>query len=683
VGALKSIVKRLWFGMLGKDPEGVVLVAHSGDPARGEALERLMRELVPDRRIFVVHDEGGSAGALWLHLRRCYAPYRIALCAVLFDGDPRGRALRRALCVLAPRRILAFNANLERHHLSLASPLASLLFLFGVPLDRIFLRPRWLAPWKSDRSVLPTQWHHAGGRGFREGFPRVGIVSPYLPWPPAHGGAVRLWNLLAHAADSYDIVYFGFEDGQKGPEIDRAATLCARLYVAAKPRYREPRWASLAPSEVREFHNRPLERHLRALLARHEVPLLQAEYTQMAAYSPDILVEHDVTQDLLRQVHARQRSLRSRWEWARWVRFENAAVARASRVIVMSEKDRALLPGVRTEVIANGVDLDRFQPSPESAGARLLFIGSFRHFPNVAAYRYLVERIWPKIAARHPEATLRIVAGPNPDYYWREDAPDPRIERLGFVADVKPLYDEANLAIIPTLESAGTNLKALEAMAMARAIVSTPSGVAGLGLVHGDSVWIAADEDEFAEGVLRLLADAELRGRLAASARQLAESRYGWPALAARQVEVWDELHPGAPRLRPMELRDVTSVGEIQMLNHHESAHWDPREYLDHDTWVAECEGEVAAYLAMRQPVPDEAEVLNIAVHPRWKRRGLATRLLARKAAIPGRTVYLEVRASNVPALNLYKKLGFQPCAVRPDYYTCPKESGIVMRLQR
>ena len=62
--------------------------------------------------------------------------------------------------------------------------------------------------------------------------------------------------------------------------------------------------------------------------------------------------------------------------------------------------------------------------------------------------------------------------------------PNSRIRLLEFVADVRPLYAEANLVAVPMLESAGTNLKVLEAMAMRRAVVSTQSGCAGLGLEH-------------------------------------------------------------------------------------------------------------------------------------------------------------------------------------------------------
>ena len=140
-------------------------------------------------------------------------------------------------------------------------------------------------------------------------------------------------------------------------------------------------------------------------------------------------------------------------------------------------------PAVPTTVIENGVDLERFQPDAEQSGQRLLFIGSFRHFPNVAAYRFFTERVWPLLRDKFPQMCLTVVCGPDHLTYWRaftdspEPAPDPRIRLLGFVADVRPLYVEANLVLVPTTVSAGTNVKVLEAMAMQRAVVSTTFGL--------------------------------------------------------------------------------------------------------------------------------------------------------------------------------------------------------------
>jgi glycosyltransferase involved in cell wall biosynthesis len=120
-----------------------------------------------------------------------------------------------------------------------------------------------------------------------------------------------------------------------------------------------------------------------------------------------------------------------------------------------------------------------------------------------------------------PEVTLTVVAGQDPLIYWREHTglasipEDDRIRLLEFVADVRPLYVETNLAIVPTLVSAGTNLKVLEAMAMDRTVVSTFSGSAGLGLDHCVNVWIADTPQDFAQAIQTLLGNRDLRERIA------------------------------------------------------------------------------------------------------------------------------------------------------------------------
>jgi glycosyltransferase involved in cell wall biosynthesis len=261
----------------------------------------------------------------------------------------------------------------------------------------------------------------------------------------------------------------------------------------------------------------------------------------MGRYRPDVLVEHDVTADLMAQVLARRPSLSAWWDWWRWRRFERAALRNARSVVVMSEKDRELAGLPAAVVIPNGVDLDRFTPAQECAAKRILFVGSFRHFPNVRAWRFFLEQVWPLLAGID-DLSVTVIAGPHPELYCDTSPIDPRIEIHGYVEDVRPHYERASVVVVPTLESAGTNLKALEAAAMGRAIVSTPSGVAGLGLVHGESAWIDSDATGFAGGVRRLLEDPQLRSRLAASARAHVERHYGWAALARLQVDLWREL---------------------------------------------------------------------------------------------------------------------------------------------
>ena len=132
---MKQRLKQWWFGLLGKDPEAVVVTFAAGD----EAVSAEVRRLIPDREHFTVEPMDGSAWRIWRELRRRFRRKRIGMLAVTLGGNRR--SLRRAAFLLAPAKILAFNQRGERHHLKLSCWIASWLFLRGVPLDRIRLRP--------------------------------------------------------------------------------------------------------------------------------------------------------------------------------------------------------------------------------------------------------------------------------------------------------------------------------------------------------------------------------------------------------------------------------------------------------------------------------------------------------------------------------------------------------------
>jgi [ribosomal protein S18]-alanine N-acetyltransferase len=133
-----------------------------------------------------------------------------------------------------------------------------------------------------------------------------------------------------------------------------------------------------------------------------------------------------------------------------------------------------------------------------------------------------------------------------------------------------------------------------------------------------------------------------------------------------------------APLIRPMRDADADAVARIQSAAG-EASQWDPRGYLAFESTVLELDGQIAAFLVTRQTAPDEAEILNLAVDPDYRRRGLARKLLAAAFRQP-RTFFLEVRQSNTAAQSLYRSLGFTECGRRPGYYRNPDEDAVLMR---
>ena len=101
-------------------------------------------------------------------------------------------------------------------------------------------------------------------------------------------------------------------------------------------------------------------------------------------------------------------------------------------------------------------------------------------------------------------------------------------------------------------------------------------------------------------------------------------------------------------------------------------------------TFVCEQNNHIAGVLQWRN-LGEEAEVLDLAVHPRHRRRGLASFLLSNflRQLSPSavQKIFLEVRESNAAAISLYEKFGFQISGGRPNYYRNPEESALLMTL--
>lgn len=670
--SIKAAIKKAWFGLRGIDPEAVVVTFRTGPADLCDRMSEEVRRLIPDRRHLEI-----AAGTQAKDVIRRLRGLRIGMAPVMFGTGAEHDALRALAFQLAPAKILAYNPRLERHHLHYSTPLASWLFWRGVPLDRIWLRPAWW-PWARERTSIPREFRVIEGRPPSPVRAPVSVLSPYFPWPLSHGGAVRLYNLLRECSNEFDITLFAFTEHEKPEDFEPLRKFCAKLVLAPKPRYREPRWTSIEPPEVREYRSDVMTR----LIGEHRRGPLQVEFTQLASYEGDILVEHDITFDLYRQVHERRASRGSRWDWWRWRRFEQSALTRFPRAVVMSEKDAKLSGHPRATVIPNGVDLARFEPRPEPESSTILFIGSFRHFPNIVAYRFLTEEVLPKVRGARPEARLIVVAGPAPKVHWRgftgtlEWPSIPGVTLHEFVADVRPLYEESNVVAVPTLESAGTNVKVLEAMAMQRSVVSTPSGCAGLGLTHGSDIWIAGGAEAFAEGIVRMLADPAARQAMGEAARRTVEERFSWRRIAATQSGLWAELSPLPLGIRDARPEDAPAIRAIIVASP-EAAQWQPEQCV-----VAEVRGEVVALLAHRRIAMDEHEILNIAVAPEWRRKGVARTLLSRWLREVRGGVFLEVRESNQAGRKLYESLGFSVRGLRHSYYDNPPEAGIVMGLQ-
>jgi ribosomal-protein-alanine N-acetyltransferase len=133
------------------------------------------------------------------------------------------------------------------------------------------------------------------------------------------------------------------------------------------------------------------------------------------------------------------------------------------------------------------------------------------------------------------------------------------------------------------------------------------------------------------------------------------------------------------PVIRRAEAGDGEAIAAIQSASP-EAAHWPVAQYMPYEFTVSISDGTLAGFLVWRRLAEGECELLNVAVAPSFRRRGIARELLKPLLNLPNNQVFLEVRESNRTARTFYKSMGFQEVSVRNLYYDFPAEAAIVMK---
>jgi glycosyltransferase involved in cell wall biosynthesis len=220
---------------------------------------------------------------------------------------------------------------------------------------------------------------------------------------------------------------------------------------------------------------------------------------------------------------------------------EIKAMRLSTATFVCSEEDRRYLARFvgsgRVRTIVNSVRFPAVS-TEDTSEPLMLFVGSMGYRPNAQAADALVQKIWPKVLARVPEARL-VIVGSRPELAMAYPPDYPSVTFAGFVDDLDDWYRRARVVCCPIYYGAGTRVKIIEAAAHAKAIVSTPLGAEGLNFEDGREIVLRDTTTGLSEECVRLLSDARAAARLGEAAREKARQTYDRAAVLDRLVSIF------------------------------------------------------------------------------------------------------------------------------------------------
>jgi GT2 family glycosyltransferase len=224
-------------------------------------------------------------------------------------------------------------------------------------------------------------------------------------------------------------------------------------------------------------------------------------------------------------------------------RRELRAARDADATFVITDAEAAELRRLVPEANVRVLPLVRALPSVRATpdGRRgVLFVGHFRHRPNVDAVQFLVREVWPHVRRAAPGTVLHLVGSATPEAVSALATDDVVVH--GHVRDLAAMLAQVRATIAPLRFGAGLKGKVAESLAHGVPCVATSVGVEGSGLVHERDVLVADDSEGLARQTVRICADDTLWRALSAAGLAHARAAYSVEANTARIGALLDEL---------------------------------------------------------------------------------------------------------------------------------------------
>ena len=385
---------------------------------------------------------------------------------------------------------------------------------------------------------------------------KILYICAYLPSLGISAGFTRMFEIIKRLGRKHQVDVISFIVEEEFKYLPMLKEICNRVDIVKRDYSWTKDYLLTIPAMIDEFYSKDIETLIKRRIYEEDYDIVQFEYLHMSQYAPPsysgklVLTEH--------QLHfaARKRDfynlspsfkkIESLFSYWKGMIYEIRACRKFDKIITLTEHEKQILksyiPSLNIEVVPMGVDIKLFRPNDKTEEKTdIVYLGFFRHYPNVDAVRYFYNFIYPLIKKEIPQVKFNIIGFDPPEEISEMHKLD-GITVTGNVKDVRPYLEDAKVFIMPIRLGMGMRGKLFEAWAMKKAVVSTSIGCEGVAVEDGKDIFIADEPGVFAQKTMELIKNKEKRRTLGTNARKKAELKYNWDILSEKIDSIYKNL---------------------------------------------------------------------------------------------------------------------------------------------
>jgi len=287
-----------------------------------------------------------------------------------------------------------------------------------------------------------------------------------------------------------------------------------------------------------------------ALIASEvNMPYIVSQHAAEIVGIPKVLdaIEFSLAKNAYENSKTLPQRVRNGLTWLKLKSYTKSLLQTMDACTVPSEQERQNLLEIapkysNVKVIPHALDITQYTNTfGASHPNSLVYTGSFTYYPNFDAMDYFLREIYHFIKLAVPNVKLQIL-GDTGDVQLENWPIDNNITFTGLLHDVRPNIARSWLSVVPLRVGAGTRLKIIESLALGTPVVSTSKGAEGLDVTNGKNILIADTPSEFADAVLSVLRNHDLRKALSREGRKLVEEKYSTEEMGRKFNVILDSV---------------------------------------------------------------------------------------------------------------------------------------------